>query len=445
MKRLAVLCLGLVTSLQAATIAVIDSGTDLSHPQLKEKKWINPSLKLGSSYPLSVNGWNFAENNSVVFDHSLLNTFGPDVLPYMRISAKALLFSATEAEKTWAKEKSAVQGFSEEVGRFGSYVHGTHVAGIASKATGHKIMAIKLVATPSKKAAKKELEKGLDNRQVFVTTPEEQEKAVAFLLLRVAMQNASQMQEIAKFVADNGAQVANGSFGTGIPQAMGITSKIFEMVYERAPADLELVKFTKLFMAFSKQSQEVALKAAPQVLFVFAAGNDGLSNDDFGTVPANVKLDNTISVAATYQDLFFAPFSNYGVKMVDVAAPGMAINSAIPGNDYLEVSGTSQAAPLVARIAGLVKDTNSSLTPAQIKTILMGTVDKKDFLKLRVASGGIVNQQRAVFAAIYSKTMTLPQAIELSFKVVPVKKSLAKSMPVMPRNMKPIPMPSMFE
>jgi hypothetical protein len=64
---------------------------------------------------------------------------------------------------------------------------------------------------------------------------------------------------------------------------------------------------------------------APETLFVFAAGNDGMNNDLYGTSPANIKADNVITVGATYKNEFFAPFSNYGTKMVEVAAPGMLI------------------------------------------------------------------------------------------------------------------------
>src|SRR5690606_13725332 len=112
-----------------------------------------------------------------------------------------------------------------------------------------------------------------------------------------------------------------------------------------------LVKAGKKFVA-----------AAPNTLFVFAAGNDGMSNDDYGTSPANIKEDNVITVGATYKNQFFAPFSNYGTKMVDIAAPGMLIHSAIPGNDYLQVSGTSQAAPYVANVAARIKDANPGLS-----------------------------------------------------------------------------------
>lgn len=66
------------------------------------------------------------------------------------------------------------------------------------------------------------------------------------------------------------------------------------------------------------------------VLFVAAAGNDGVDNDTGGDYPASYNLDNIIAVAATDQDDGLASFSNYGATTVDVAAPGTNIYSTIP-------------------------------------------------------------------------------------------------------------------
>src|SRR5690606_17225874 len=183
---------------------------------------------------------------------------------------------------------------------------------------------------------------------------------------------------------------------------------------------------------------------APKTLFVFAAGNDGMSNDEFGTSPANIKADNVITVGATYKNEFFAPFSNYGVKMVDIAAPGMLVHSAIPGNDYLKVSGTSQAAPYVANVAAKIKDANPELKPVDVKKILMGTVDKKGYLTDKVATGGIVNSERALVAAHMSKTLGVSAAIAASKRQVCDQPSGFKSFNVNPNAIVPMPLAPMF-
>jgi len=131
--------------------------------------------------------------------------------------------------------------------------------------------------------------------------------------------------------------------------------------------------------------------------------------------------------------------------MVDVAAPGMLIHSQIPGNEYLKVSGTSQAAPFVARIAGQIKDSNKNLTPKQIKEIIMGTVDKKEFLNKKVKTNGIVNLNRAVHAAKLTLTMNVGDAIQASNVNVADIEVFEEKTFLNPELITPIPLPSLFK
>jgi subtilisin family serine protease len=67
------------------------------------------------------------------------------------------------------------------------------------------------------------------------------------------------------------------------------------------------------------------------VLLVAAAGNSGTDNDKTRFYPASYNLPNIIAVAATDQNDNLASFSNYGKTSVDVAAPGVNIDSTKPG------------------------------------------------------------------------------------------------------------------
>jgi subtilisin family serine protease len=82
-------------------------------------------------------------------------------------------------------------------------------------------------------------------------------------------------------------------------------------------------------------------------LFVAAAGNDGYNADTYPAYPAAYDAVNILSVAAIDNTGNLASFSNYGVKSVDVAAPGVSILSSLPENSYGYYNGTSMAAPHV--------------------------------------------------------------------------------------------------
>ena len=106
------------------------------------------------------------------------------------------------------------------------------------------------------------------------------------------------------------------------------------------------------------------------VLLVGAAGN---SSSNISHYPA--AYPQVLAVAATNQDNELAPFSNYGY-WVDVAAPGLDILSTFPEESeeqmgaYGVASGTSQAAPFISGLAGLIKATNPRLLNSQIRTII---------------------------------------------------------------------------
>jgi subtilisin family serine protease len=142
------------------------------------------------------------------------------------------------------------------------------------------------------------------------------------------------------------------------------------------------------------------------VLVVVAAGNDGLNNDETPSFPASSTAANILAVAATNSRDQLASFSNYGEISVDVAAPGVEILSTVPNSLYKMLSGTSMATPHVAGLAGLVKAANGSLTYAQIKDIIMASVDERASLRGTTVSGGRVNAANAVSMGLGLPTPT---------------------------------------
>jgi subtilisin family serine protease len=136
------------------------------------------------------------------------------------------------------------------------------------------------------------------------------------------------------------------------------------------------------------------------ILFVAAAGNDGSNNDRWPHYPSNYNLPNLISVAALDRADSLASFSNFGIKSVQVAAPGKAILSTWLGDGYREASGTSMATPYVSGVAALVVASEPSISMAELRKRILSTVDKLPALDGKVASGGRICAANALAGQI---------------------------------------------
>ncbi len=131
------------------------------------------------------------------------------------------------------------------------------------------------------------------------------------------------------------------------------------------------------------------------VLFVAAAGNESSDNDRFPTYPANYQVANIISVAASTSSDNLASFSNRGKKTVHLAAPGNSILSTLPNDRYGSFSGTSMATPHVSGVAALVWAQFPSSTMSQVKTRILGSVERLAAFSDAVSTGGRLNVHRA--------------------------------------------------
>jgi len=106
------------------------------------------------------------------------------------------------------------------------------------------------------------------------------------------------------------------------------------------------------------------------VVVVVAAGND--SSDAANYSPAFIEEAITVSAADRYDNI--AGFSNWG-DVIDLAAAGVDVLAAVPGDRYESYSGTSMAAPHVAAAAAKLKTLNKGLSPQHIEAILRDIAD----------------------------------------------------------------------
>jgi len=249
--------------------------------------------------------------------------------------------------------------------------HGTHVAGIIAATRGNDIG----------------MDGVADNVKIMtvraVPNGDERDKDVANAII---------------YAVDNGASIINMSFGKSF--------------------------------SWDKEAVDKAVKYAlkKDVLLVHAAGNSAQNNDTTDNFP-NDGFDKKglfgPKMAKNWMEIGAldwkggekspASFSNYGKGNVDVFAPGVAIYSTTPDDNYDSYQGTSMAAPVVAGVAAVLRSYYPDLTATQVKDIIMqsvdpiagkvrkpGTKETVNFSELAV-SGGSVNALKAVKLAEKTK------------------------------------------
>lgn len=192
--------------------------------------------------------------------------------------------------------------------------------------------------------------------------------------------------------------VGNNRIGiTGICWNVKVVSLKFGLDVASAIAAINFANYfhvTILNASWGGRSYSRSLKHAIDQysgLFVASAGNDGSDNDLVPVYPASYNSDNIISVAATNTFNSLASFSNYGIKSVDIAAPGTSILSLGLMGEYSTQNGTSMAAPHVAGAAALLKSYMPDISTSNLKDIILYSAVRHPRLMGRVSTGGLLD------------------------------------------------------
>jgi len=426
-------------------VGVVDSGTDLTHEDLKDVAWVNTKEVAGNNkdddkngYVDDINGWNFLgpiykENSE---EARILDN--PSITSEDEVKAakagKAKKMESAKANKTrYEQILNAVNGSIDEISKNLNKTDFTKKEVQSIKTEEPTLQRSVAVAEqmygfgfPSLNAAKEELTRLVENANDLMSNK-------PIKNYRSVLNDDPNTMDVVVY-GDNKTghstkDEAHGTHVSGIIAASrnnekgvnGVANNVKIMAVRAVPDGDEYDKDVALAIRYAvdngakvintsfgkgyspkKEWVYDAIKYAgsKDVLIVNAAGNDGKDIDVEKTYPNDSKdllleiSDNVITIGAmsvNYNEKLPANFSNYGKKNVDIFAPGVQIHSTFPENEYQSISGTSMAAPSTAGVAALVRSYYPKLTASQVKHIIMNSGVKINFEVVKPGSNSREN------------------------------------------------------
>jgi hypothetical protein len=234
----------------------------------------------------------------------------------------------------------------EELSLAGNYTHGTHVAGIT------------MAGNPYARLLVARIEFGHTLKPDPCPSVE------------LARREARAAQAYVDFLKRHRVQVANMSWGGSVGDV--------ESALEQCGlgGDVEgRKKLAREIFEIGREALTRAMRSAPGILFVAAAGNSGSDATFDESIPSAIVLPNLLTVGAVDLAGDEASFTSYG-PTVKVHANGYQVVSYLPGGDRVALSGTSMAAPQVANLAGKLLALNPKLTPRDLIRVITETTEK---------------------------------------------------------------------
>jgi len=247
--------------------------------------------------------------------------------------------------------------------------HGTHVAGIIAGVRGNDL--------------------GLDGIATHVK----------IMSVRVVPDGDERDKDVAnaiRYAVDNGAKIINMSFGKSYSPGKSVVDEAAKYASDKG------------------------------VLLIHAAGNSSKNIDKADNFPNDMMeesgdyVSNWIevgSITSSSDKYLVSSFSNYGIKSVDIFAPGSDIYSTVPDNEYEYLSGTSMASPTVAGVAAMVWSYYPELSASELKEILLSSAvfpKKKKVVKPGEAKKKIKFSELSSTAGIVNAYYALKLAAEKS-------------------------------
>ena len=234
----------------------------------------------------------------------------------------------------------------EEIILAGSYIHGTHVAGIALAGNPYARLATARIEfdwhlTPDPCPTRALVEQGAKNVRAYVD-----------------------------FFRKHKVRVVNMSWGGSVQD---YENELEQCGIGKDPEERK--KIARVYFDIGRDALTSAIRSAPEILFVAAAGNENADSTFAESIPAAIDAPNLLTVGAVDRAGDEASFTSYG-KTVVAHANGYQVDSVIPGGEKLAESGTSFAAPQATNLAGKMLAVNPKLKPTDVIAIIRATIEK---------------------------------------------------------------------
>ncbi|MGB0370198.1 MAG: S8 family serine peptidase [Opitutales bacterium] len=342
--------------LNAVVVAIWDSGVDTEIFAPLNQLWTNEDEIPGDGIDNDQNGW-VDDMHGIAHDLKSFKTQGDlfelpediaaryDALMSLAKGMMDVRSSIDSDEATEFKQymasltPEAVEPFLLDLGYFGNYTHGTHVAGIAAEGNpAIQLMSVRITF----------------DHKIIPDAPQ----------LVNTLRGVKSSQQVAQYLRENNVRVVNMSWGgsqAGFERALEANG-IGDDAEMRA--EIARVHFDIFYDALVD-----AMASCPGILFIPAAGNSD-ENIEFNKVlPSSIALSNVLVAGAVDQAGDETSFTSYGDN-VRVHANGFEVDSYLPGGKRQKFSGTSMSAPNVTNLAAKLLAIDPTLSPEEIISLI---------------------------------------------------------------------------